>query len=75
MAEGTLLLLSIIGALITVLTTLLLAQLSGIRRDLREALRCIGDHREEIKEIKTVFLINGCMDSNGNACHRRKDDR
>jgi hypothetical protein len=75
MAESTQVLLTVIGALLTVLTTLLLVQLTGIRGDMRSALAQLSDHKDDITKIKTVLRLNGCMSPDEEACARRKDDR
>ena len=63
-------LLLVLGAVLTVLTTLLLAQLTGLRKDLRSALAELADQRNEITAIKTVLKLNGCMDAESFNCRK-----
>ena len=68
-------LLLVLGAVLTVLTTLLLAQLTGLRTDLRSALDELADQRNEITTIKTVLRLNGCMERDGEVCRRGREER
>jgi hypothetical protein len=74
MNESTMILLSVIGALLSVLTTVLILLINGMRKDLKEALNLLAEHQDEITTIKTVLKLNGCADVD-KLCGRRKDDR
>jgi len=74
MNESTMILLSVIGALLSVLTTVLILLINGMRKDLKEALNLLAEHQDEITTIKTVLKLNGCADVD-KLCGRRKDDQ
>ena len=51
---------NILGIVISALLALVLAQVSGMRSDLRKLTDLVNEHSREIGQIKKVFQLNGC---------------
>ena len=51
---------NILGIVISALLTILLAQVTGLRGDMRELTQKVNEHDRKFEGIEKVFKLNGC---------------
>ena len=51
---------NILGIVISALLTILLAQVTGLRGDMRELTKKVNEHDRKFEGIEKVFKLNGC---------------
>ena len=51
---------NILGIVISALVALLLAQVTGLRGDMRELTKKVNEHDRKFEGIEKVFKLNGC---------------
>ena len=54
---------NILGIVISALLTILLAQVTGLRGDMRELTKKVNEHDRKFEGIEKVFKLNGCETS------------